>query len=96
MPLKWKWPKYSKILKNDQNTPNLIITKIPQNPKKFQNTPKYGAEDFAAHAFAWGDQRVSCSADGWCGVGDFWWFGCGGGVGVVIMAVWSGCGSLSC
>ena len=44
MPLKWKWPKYSKIFKNDQNTPkskndqNTLktqkMTKIPLKPKK--------------------------------------------------------------
>ena len=44
MPLKYKWLKYSKIFKNDQNTPKLQnyqnnhetykMTKIPLKPKK--------------------------------------------------------------
>ena len=38
MPPKWKWPKYSKIFKNDQNTPKSKITKIPPKLKKW---PKY-------------------------------------------------------
>ena len=50
MPLKCKWPKYSKIFKNDQNTPKLEnyqnnpktykMTKIPPKPKNDQNNPK--------------------------------------------------------
>ena len=50
MPLKWKWPKYSKIFNNDQNNPKSKndqnmhetqkITKIPPKPKNYQNTLK--------------------------------------------------------
>ena len=31
MSLKWKWPKHSKIFKNDQNT---------SKPENYQNTPQ--------------------------------------------------------
>ena len=55
MPLKYKWPKYSKILKNDQNTPKpqnyqnnhktYKMTKYPETQRKWPKYPQNPKND---------------------------------------------------
>ena len=45
MPLKWKWPKYSKIFKNIKIPQNLKMTKITLKPTKWPKYPQKTVKD---------------------------------------------------